>query len=354
MTNELLVEQIGVCGWITLQRPNALNALSMDMVQGIHDALTQFEHASHIQAIVMDSSCDKAFCAGGDIKAAYEHRDQPIYLNNYFALEYNLNLRIGNLKKPYIALIDGMCFGGGMGISCHGSHRIMTPSGLMAMPETAIGFYPDIGAGYFYNQMPGFTGRYLGLTGDRIDLDDALFLGLATHGLHHEKLDDLRSFLKTSTLTLASEFSQSLTFWLKQNSYSPKVGPIERNLHRINTCFSPNTMEEIMHLLSQSSQDSFCKQMFETLMLRSPTSLKVTLKYFDITKGLSRADALQRDLRLSIRFCTGGEFFEGIRAMVVDKDKNPVWNPSRLSDVTDDLVESFVLDLEASTQKSFA
>jgi enoyl-CoA hydratase/carnithine racemase len=353
MTNELLVEQIGVCGWITLQRPKALNALSMAMVQDIHEALTQFEQTPHILAVVMDSRCEKAFCAGGDIKAAYENRNQSNYLNDYFSCEYDLNRRIGNMKKPYIALIDGMCFGGGMGIACHGSHRIMTPSGVMGMPETAIGFYPDVGAGYFYNQMPGLTGRYLGLTGQMVTLDDALFLGLATHGLLHEKLDELRSFLKAITGASASGFSESLTLWLEQNAYSPTKGPVQENFQQINTCFSPNTMEEIIQLLSQHSQDRFCQQTLVTLNLRSPTSLKVTLRHFSITKELSRVEALQKDLRLSIKFCAGGDFFEGIRAMVVDKDKNPRWYPSKLSDVTDDWVESFVSDSEALAQKYF-
>jgi enoyl-CoA hydratase/carnithine racemase len=353
MTHELLVEQTGVCGWITLQRPKALNALSMAMVQGLHEALTRFEQDPHIFAIVMDSMCDKAFCAGGDIKAAYEHRNQPDYLNDYFEREYDLNRRIGALKKPYIALIDGMCFGGGMGLACHGSHRIMTPSAFMGMPETAIGFYPDVGAGYFYNQMPGLTGRYLGLTGQSFTLDDALFLGLATHGLPHEKLDELRSFLKALACGSISEFSKSLELWLGQNAYSPLTGPVQENLLQINHCFSPHTMEDIIQLLSESSQDRFCQKTLETLHLRSPTSLKVTLRHLSATQGLSRVEALQHDLRLSLKLCAGGEFFEGIRAMVVDKDKNPMWHPSKLADVRDDWVESLVLDQEDRSQKSF-
>ncbi len=338
MSHEISIETRGAGGWILLNRHGALNALTYSMLETIHRALDQFEQNDQIHFVVVDSLNSKAFCAGGDIRAAYDHRYDLSYAKDYFATEYGLNGRIASYPKPYISLIDGLCLGGGMGLSCHGTYRIMSDRAQMAMPETAIGFFPDVGAGYFLNRCPGFLGRYLGLTGARAHLDDALFLKLATHGIEQQHFEPLRIFLSQLR---GSHTTHQLDEWLIVHAKSIAVGPIENHADLLNVIFSQALIEDIAMALTPHKGDLFIKCTLDQLKRGSPTSLKVTLAYLDKCRGLSLDEVLQLDTHLAFAHCLKEEFYEGIRAMVVDKDKSPAWNPSTLSEVTDAHVKSY-------------
>ena len=338
MSHEISTEKRGHGGWILLHRHGALNALSMAMLEFIHEALDATQSDESVGFVVVDSLNPKAFCAGGDIRAAYDHRSDLAYVTRYFELEYALNERIAHFSKPYISLIDGLCLGGGMGLSCHGSFRIMSDRAQMAMPETAIGFFPDVGAGAFLNRCPGFLGRYLGLTGARVHMSDAVFLRLATHGLHHSHFDGLRAFLDQ---VHGHSVAHQLQVWLDEHASPMEPGPIQIHRGLLDTCFSHDSMEEIIAALQAHQDVDFIRETLDLLLLRSPTSLKVTLAYLKACHALPVADVLALDRTVAGHYCRGHEFYEGIRAMVVDKDKSPLWNPASLNEVSEEMVQGY-------------
>lgn len=337
-SQEVTIEQRGAGAWILLHRHNALNALSFSMLEIINSALDRFAEDTTVRFLVIDSLSPKAFCAGGDIRAAYTHRKNLDYVHAYFDLEYGLNLKISRFPKPYISLIDGLCFGGGMGLSIHGSHRIISPKAQMAMPETAIGFFPDVGAGYFLNRCPNQIGYYLGITGAWFHGKDAVFLKLATHLIAHESFSSLRTFLAELH---GPHVRHQIDLWLTGHLVPSDPGPLETHRGKLASCFNFKTVEEILQALKNHEGEAFLQETLDLLALRSSLSLKVTLSYLSTCQGKSLEDVLKLDRYLASRFCEEDEFYEGIRAMVVDKDKAPSWNLKKLGDVTDEMVQSY-------------
>ncbi len=338
MSHEISFEKRGAGGWILLHRHEALNALSMHMLEVVHQALNHFEKDDEVRFVVVDSLNPKAFCAGGDIRAAYDHRHNITYAKTYFDLEYGLNGRIAAYSKPYISLIDGLCLGGGMGLSCHGAYRIMSDRAQMAMPETAIGFFPDVGAGYFLNRCPKHLGRYLGLTGARLHVADAVYTKLATHGLAHAQFEVLRLFLEDLH---GPHTAHQLHDWLMEHALPFTEGPLAQQAGIVETCCRHETVEEIFTALDQHKENALIQESLDLLALRSPLSLKVTLAYLKKCQGLSVEEVLAIDKVVAFNQCQGHEFYEGIRAMVVDKDKAPAWSPQNLAEVTDGMVAKY-------------
>lgn len=335
MDAEVLLEVKNKVGLITLNRPKALNALNLNMIRTIYPVLQKWEADPGVNLVVIKGTGGRAFCAGGDVRAVAEAGQKGDDLTKmFFKEEYALNYAIGTLKTPYVALINGITMGGGVGLSVHGHFRVATEKTLFAMPETAIGLFPDVGGGYALSRMKGKLGIFLALTGHRLKGYDVKHAGVATHFVTSEKLADLES----SLLSLPSDpdihmVSKLLDDYDKECSDENKEFSLEKFTHQINSCFDKPTMEDIISALEQDGTE-WALQQIEVLNKMSPTSMKITLRQLQEGSKLNLAECLKMEYRLSQRFMEGNDFYEGIRAVLVDKDNSPKWNPSSLADVS--------------------
>jgi enoyl-CoA hydratase len=289
-------------GFIILNRPEALNALSLDMIRGIHEKLKIWEAESNIRQVYIMSNNDRAFCAGGDIRAVYEaHKRNEKNIKDYFKEEYALNTYIKHYPKPYISIINGITMGGGLGISIHGSLRIATNALTLAMPETGIGFFPDIGATYFLSRIPHNLGIYLGLTSARLNATETLYIGL------------IDQIIGTP----------------------PPNNHLETHQKIIEKAFQYKTVEEILETLLREP-DPWAKEIYNIILKKSPMSLKLTLKALLKAKNLEFNQCMEMEYKLACYCLEHHDFIEGIRAAVIDKDQNPKWQPEKLSEVVED------------------
>lgn len=337
---EVLFEEAGGLGVITLNRPKALNALNLPMIEAIDPVLARWESDPAIRAVMIKGAGEKAFCAGGDVRAVWQAgKDGDPLCSDFFWAEYRLNRRIHMLAKPYVALLDGVTMGGGVGLSVHGSHRIATDRLMFAMPETGIGLFPDVGGSWFLNRCPGESGLYLALTGARIGAADACALGLATHALGHDGLPVLEAELR------AVDWGEDATAAIDRivavhagHAGEPKLAP-----HRavIDRCFAYDSLEEILAALEADGGD-FAAETLATLKSKSPTSMKVTLAQLRRGRDMAFDDCMTMEYRIS-QACMrpGSDFFEGIRAVLVDKDHAPTWDPATIEAVSPDAVEAY-------------
>ncbi|MDP3372207.1 MAG: enoyl-CoA hydratase/isomerase family protein [Candidatus Paracaedibacteraceae bacterium] len=302
------VSQKGTLGIITLSRPEALNATSYEMVLAINDALTQFAVNSSVKHIAVRSSSDRSFCAGGDIRSAYYAMQNKDYAacELYFKAEYQLIHRLATFEKPIYAFINGYCFGGGMGLSVHCTSRIVGENAVFSMPETRIGFFPDIGAAYFYNQLKDSNeAMLLACTGYRFKRDHAMLNGIATHAVDSYQWDTLLNQLADGEK-------------LDTCSYvSAEVKDAAINTDML-LAFSKPNLPEIIKALPHSFKDILNQQ--------SPFSIAVTYAYMKRAQGMSLKSVLELDFVLAMNFVKHGEFMEGVRALVIDKDKKPKWS----------------------------
>lgn len=336
---EILFDVQGGIGWVTLNRPQALNALTLNMIRLLDRQLIQWAKDDGIRAVVVTGGGDRAFCSGGDVKAvAVESRDwregksDGRLAQDFFREEYTLNHRIHTFPKPYIALINGIVMGGGVGVSAHGSHRVVTENASFAMPETNIGFFPDVGGGYFLPRCPGQTGTYLALTSKRIKTIDTIYTGFATHCVLQKDL---------SALVAALQSGEEIDAALEKLS-SPPPGESELAPHRerIDVCFSSDRVEDIIAAL-QKDKSPWAEETLKALYAVSPTSLKVALRQIRLGARMPFAQVMTMEYRISQACMKGHDFYEGIRAALIDKDRQPKWQPSRLDDVPDEAVEGY-------------
>ncbi len=323
----------GNLGLITLTRPQALNALSQKMLAAINQQLTEWEKANHIKAVVVRAAEGRAFCAGGDIRSLYDRKlagDHPA-LTDFFREEYGLTRRIYHYSKPYIALMDGITMGGGVGLSVHASHRIGTDRLLFAMPETGIGFYPDVGATYLFSRLPEKMGYYLGLTGTRLTVADCAAMDLVDYFMKAERFPELIYALADTSFDNEGEAAVAQVI----ESFVLPVPHSDLLQHReaIEECFSEKTVEKIIAAFGKRT-DPWCKETAAILKTKSPMSLKVTLRALQEAEHLDFDEAMDAEFRLTSCFLEGHDFFEGIRAVLVDKDNTPHWKPSKLREVT--------------------
>jgi enoyl-CoA hydratase/carnithine racemase len=333
---EILSKIEGNAGVITLNRPKALNALSLPMIQEITRLLLEWKDDNRVRTIIIQSSNEKAFCAGGDVRSVYDAKikgDQSGMVD-IFREEYLLNYLISVYPKPYIALIDGIAMGGGLGISIHGSHRIVTERSSLAMPEVNIGFFPDVGASYFFNRCPGEIGTFLSVLGESISGEDALYAGLATHRVNSAEVPMVYHAL------LEAEGSSDVDDILQDAAGGQQDCFLSTHRSLIDRCFSHTTVEEIFESLQQESH-SVVRDWLKRTLKKSPTSLKLALALLRKTKGMPLKEVLGLDFIVSQHCVKGHDFFEGIRAVLVDKDHNPRWQPYQLSDVTREMVEGY-------------
>lgn len=346
--SDVLFEKIdgvdGQLGVITLNRPRVLNALNQEMFIALREQLQQWSQDESIKAVVIQAAEGRAFCAGGDIKSVYERRqvkdDKVLEL---FAEEYRMNMCIYHFPKPYIALMDGITMGGGVGVSIHGSHRVGTDRYLFAMPETRIGFYPDIGATYFLPRLPHKIGFYLGLTGARLNHADCHALGMLDHIVKAESFADIRDALVNTSLTQHAEAKVSDI--LNQYSVAIEKSTIMQHVTEIATCFSKKTMEDIIQTL-EHYPSAWCEEVTNALLLASPTSLKVTLRQLQEGSKLAFDDCMKLEYRMTARFLHGHDFYEGVRAALIEKDNKPRWEPSTLEGVKASDVETYFSPLK--------
>lgn len=333
---EEIIAKYGVVGQITLNRPQTLNALTHDMTVSLSHQLTQWAQNPAIKIVLIQSQDPRAFCAGGDLRQLYIAGQNSPLVDQFFYDEYQLNYQIKSFPKPYIALLNGITMGGGVGISVHGSLCIATENLNWAMPETGIGFFPDIGASYFLPRCPHYLGYYLGLTGARISAVDAYYAGLVDVIVPSEKLPDVQAAIfKASSPNQIPELIKAYI----ANANAQK-SDLEIHHATIARCFNHRTIENIMTALEQEKSD-WCQQTLNTLQKKSPTSLKVTLEALQRGSILNLADCLGMEYGMAQRFLNYPDLYEGIRAQMIDKDQTPHWKPLLLSEVTNTLVAEF-------------
>ncbi|MFB6849584.1 enoyl-CoA hydratase/isomerase family protein [Streptomyces sp. NPDC056373] len=333
----VLFHTSGRAAHITLNRPRALNALTHTMVRRIDEALRAWERDPAVQTVVITGAGERGLCAGGDIRAIHDDaRDGDGSASAAFWRdEYRLNARIARCSKPYVAVMDGIVMGGGVGVSAHGSVRVVTERSRIAMPETGIGFVPDVGGTHLLAAAPGELGTHLALTGAQVGAADAMLCGLADHFV---PTDSLRDFLDALAELPAEEA-------LAACAGTPPQGVLASGRHWIDAGYGAGTVEEIVRRLLAHG-DSAAKEAAETLLARSPTALKVTLASLRRARTLGPLElVLNQEYRVSCAALETPDLVEGIRAQVVDKDRRPRWSPKTLAEVTDADVERFFASL---------
>ncbi|QDG78214.1 enoyl-CoA hydratase/isomerase family protein [Labrenzia sp. PHM005] len=332
--SDILFEKRGKAGFVTLNRPKALNALTHGMVTALADQLTRWAGDPEIAHVVITGEGGKAFCAGGDIVGIYESKmaGQMDGLGTFFKDEYLLNAQIKAYPKPYIALIDGIVMGGGVGVSVHGSHRVGTEKTMFAMPETGIGFFPDVGGTYFLPRMPKKTGVYCALSAGRLKQGDALASGVLTHTVKEADLAAIEEALASADDADAA---------LKPFLVDVEPGTLMQQADLIEACFSENSVAAILERLDGSSED-FATKAAETIRQKSPTSVMIAFEQMQRGANSSFNDCMKLEYRIVSQVLKGEDFFEGVRALLVDKDQSPKWSPSELAHVDiDDLASYF-------------
>ncbi len=318
----IITRRQGRIGRLTVNRPRALNALDHAMVVTFHNALMTWRDDPAVEAVVVEGAGERAFCAGGDIRRVRDLTLAGDYagIEAFFADEYALNAAIARYPKPYVALIGGLCMGGGMGLSVHGSHRVVTDTTVMAMPETNIGFFPDVGASFFLSRLQVGQGMFLALTGARVQGAEAVGVGLATHHVTNDRL-----------ATLADEMAQDGVAALANMAQPPSAGS-KPGQEELLACFAASSVADILARLETLDSIS-AREALTTLRSVSPTAVLWTFELMRLgaTRTLEQCQALE--LALTRHAVRHPDFAEGVRAMVVDKDRQPRWSPARIEDV---------------------
>jgi len=344
--DEILFERRGAAGFVTLNRPKALNAVTHDMVRRLRAQLDAWAGDDAITRVVVTAAGERAFSAGGDIRALTDLGKAGKYDEalQFWRDEYALNAVIKNYRKPYVALIDGIVMGGGVGVSVHGSHRVAGDRFSFAMPEVGIGFFPDVGATWFLPRMPGEVGTYCALTGERFGIGDGLAAGVATHRIPTARfpalLDGLSGTVPVDAVLAA--FAEPAD-----------AGAIVQRKDAIDRLFKGDHVEDILAALDREAafgrtDADWAGKTANTIRNKSPLSLKLALAQLRRGGSMDFATCMRTEFRIVSRVIHGHDFYEGVRAVIVDKDNKPRWQPRTLADVSDAEVERYfaVLDHE--------
>lgn len=315
----------GGVGRLTLNRPRALNALDRGMIDAIAAALAAWADDPAVRLVTIEGAGGRAFCAGGDVRAirALSLVGEAREIEAFFVAEYAVNRMIAEYPKPYVALIDGISMGGGLGVSIHGSHRVVTEHATMAMPETAIGLFPDIGATHFLPRLPGGTGMYLALTGARISPGDAMHAGLATHFVPRAALESLKAGLVREGIAA-----------IAGHAAPPPDSLLADDRAAIDRCFAAGSVGAILAALEREGTP-WAKATLATLSQMSPTSMCVSFAALRRGATMTLAECLAMELRLTRGTTRHPDFAEGVRAQVVDKTRDPRWSPATVAEVDD-------------------
>jgi len=331
-SGDILFERRGAAGLVTLNRPQALNAMSLAMVRALTRQLAEWETDPDIARVLVTSNDTRAFSVGGDLRALYDLGRAGRYEEalGYFREEYALNARIKGYRKPYVSLIDGIVMGGGVGISVHGSHRVAGDKFMFAMPEVSIGFFPDVGATFFLPRLPAAFGIYCALTGERLDAADAVAAGVATHRVPSAQFPDL-----IETLCRPVPLDASLAACARPAAH----GPVVSRRTAIETLFTGEQVEDILAALDAAgaaggADAAFASAAAALIRTKSPTSLKIALAQMRRGSALDFGECMRTEFRIVSRVVRGHDFYEGIRAVIIDKDQAPHWQPSTLAAVS--------------------
>ena len=329
-------EEQNRCGVITFDRPRALNALSYDMIAALDSQYLKWADDPQIYAVIMQSANVRAFCSGGDIRALYEWwRDGEVAtILELYGSEYQHNWMLDRFLKPHVALINGIVMGGGVGVSLYGTHRVAGENYRLAMPEVGIGFFPDVGATWFLPRLAGKTGLYLALTGRTIGPADACYLGLATHYIPARHYDAIRTALSDA---------EPVDAVLDGLHEDPGAADLETMQPVIDQLFDAASVEDVLGQLDGASGEhaSWAHQAAAEIRTKSPTSLKIAFEQMRRGRSMTLDKALQLEFAIARRFMEGGEFFEGIRAAIIDKDQKPKWSPASLEEVSAEMISAY-------------
>lgn len=347
-TQEIVLQQDAGVVQVTMNRPKALNALSYNMIKEFRRLLPVWENDEAVKAVVISGAGERAFCAGGDVKAAHEagtaFKNGEITLAqaaSFYKDEYHLNRDLYHAGKPLVALMNGIVMGGGFGIAGPCRYRICSEQSLFAMPETAIGFFPDIGGVYYLAQSPGQISAYLAITGDRIPAADMIYCGLATHFIpldaQSSLMADLRDF-DGDDVALQAILTKHAEMPTEKSVLEDKQDIIDR-------CFGHDDVEAIVDAL-EAEQDPWCDEKRALLLSRCPLSVKVALQHFRMAQNEDFDAVIARDFVLAQNFLKDDNFYEGVRAVLIDRDNQPQWQPSSLSAVDQALVSQCFLNTE--------
>jgi enoyl-CoA hydratase len=337
---EVLLGQRGSAGVIVLNRPRALNALTHAMVRVIWPQMLAWKDDPAVTRVIIMGAGEKAFCAGGDIRALYDlgKAGRAAEAKPFWREEYTLNHLLKTYPKPVVSLLNGIVMGGGVGVSFHGSHRVASEKLMFAMPEVGIGFFPDVGASWFLPRLPHHIGTYLALTGARIGLGDAMVLGLATNAVESTRMAELAAALETA---------ESVDAILQRFAMPVPVSPLMEHKVLIADIFAEDSLPAIMAKLSNAALGGslFASQTFTTMQQKSPTSMAIALEQVKRGATMSFAGVMRMEYRIVCRIADGYDFYEGVRAVIVDKDYKPVWRPARIEDIDPAIIAAHFVPL---------
>jgi enoyl-CoA hydratase len=338
MTEDVLTFLDGQVGRIRLNRPKAIHALTRHMCQAMTDALVEWSGDSSVKAVLIDHAEGRGFCAGGDVRMLAESgAGDGKDARDFFFTEYRLNHLLFTYRRPTAAFMDGITMGGGVGISQPCKYRIATENTRFAMPETTIGLFPDVGGGWYLSRLPGRVGQFLALTGARLDGAECHYLGLATHYLPSAALEEVKARI--------AEHPERIEGLLGAASVSPPPARIEANLPQINKLFASDRYEEILAALEADGSEWAGKEL-ATLRIKSPQSCKVSLRMLaDGAKMQDFADEMTQEYGVASKVVQRHDFIEGVRALLVDKDQQPRWDPPTPEAVTDHLIDTIFAPL---------
>ena len=343
---DLIVTREGAAGIIRLNRPKTLNSLTLEMVHGIGGALDAFEFDSSIGLVIVEGAGDRGLCAGGDIRGLYDSIKAGGNLGRIFWRdEYLLNARIASFRKPFVAFMDGIVMGGGVGISAHGRHRIVTEKTRLAMPEVGVGFFPDVGGTWLLSRAPGELGTYFGLTGQPMNGADAVRAGFADTFIASDRLATVREALTR----LGGGATSGMIRGVLAHYETPRgPGPVEMQRKLLDSAMDLDSVEAIVLALERNGSD-FAKAALQAIGEKSPTSLKLALRLLRMARTSPSLEAcLAREYTAALKIFAGHDFPEGIRAAVIDKDRAPKWSPARLEDVSTEAIDAYFVPAEGS------
>ena len=330
---DILFSEIDQTGIIKLNRPKALNALNLEMAKKFHDKLLEWEENNNISRVILYGE-GKHFCAGGDVKSLVLAGKKNQLKYDFFKIEYQLNYLISQFSKEFLSIWNGVVMGGGVGLSIYGDHRLVTDNSKFAMPEASIGFFPDVGGSYFLSNLPGNIGKYVGLTGDVLSVNELIFFGLATHYINLNDIEDVKeNFINNGNI-------------LSDNYEVENDTNIIRNIDQINELFDGNIKKIIANLKKNNSE--FSKKILDILSNKCPMSLAITTKLIDDAKGRSLKECLEIEFQLSQKIVYRDDFDNGVTSLLISKDHNPIWQPSNIDEINiDELNNYFESDTES-------
>ncbi|WP_315705295.1 MULTISPECIES: enoyl-CoA hydratase/isomerase family protein [unclassified Bradyrhizobium] len=342
---DLIVRREGSAGIIRLNRPKAINAMTLEMSLGIDAALDRFEADPDVAVVILEGAGERGLCAGGDIRGLYESSRAGGDLGKRFwRQEYVMNARIAAFPKPYVAYMDGLVMGGGVGLSAHGRHRIVTEKTKLAMPEVGLGFFPDVGGTWLLSRAPGELGTYFALTGQTMNGPDAIHARFADAVVPSEKWPALREVLTKIKPGTQSSDIERLIDGVATGEAS---GPVAALQDRIDRWFAYDSMHDIVVALEQDGSE-LALATLKTLREKSPRGMVVTLKLLRLArKAGSLQDCLVREYRAALEVFRSDDFREGVRAAIIDKDRNPRWSPPDISQVTPEMLAPYLAEIGA-------